>query len=114
MKTEINGDWRAYAKRFQLPPKKTWLLPLKWFGISFVVQIVALLLAVNTNILLLVVSSMITGTFLYAVGKEFWNVVLEESKGLWADLIMWLYYALLFAITIVLPFVVGCKFLGLL
>lgn len=114
MKTEINGDWKAYAKRFQLPQKKTWILPLKWFGICLVVQIAAMLLAVNTNILVLVVSSMISGAFLYAAGKEFWNVVLEESKGFWADLLMWLYYALLFALTIVLPLVIGCRLLGLL
>jgi len=114
MKTEINGDWKAYAKRFQLPQKKTWILPLKWFGSSFVVQIVAMVLAMHTNVLVLVVSSMIIGAFLYAAGKEFWKVVLEESKGLWADVIMWLYYVLLFAITIGLPLVLGLVYLGLL
>ena len=108
MKTEINGDRKAYVKRFQLPGKKCWLMPLKWFGFSLVVQIVAVFIAINTNVLPIIVSSMINGTFLYAAGKEFWNVVLEESKGLWADLLMWLYYALFFAITIVLPLVVAC------
>lgn len=114
MKTEINGDWKAYAKRFQLPQKKTWILPLKWFGVSFVVQIVAMVLAIHTNILMLVVSSMIICAFLYAAGKEFWTVVLEESKGLWADVMMWLYYALLCALTVGLPLVVGLVYLELL
>lgn len=108
MKTEINGDRKAYVKRFRLPGKKIWLMPLKWFGISLAVQIVAIIMAINTNVLPIIVSSMINGTFLYVAGKEFWNVVLEESKGLWADLLMWLYYTLLFAITIVLPLVAAC------
>ena len=109
MKTEINGDWQNYTKRFQLPQKRTWLLPLKWFGICFFVQIIAMFLAMHVNVLMLMVSSMIIGAFLYAAGKEFWQVVLEESKGFWADVIMWMYYAFLFFITIGIPLVIGLK-----
>lgn len=113
MKTEIDGNWHKYTKRFQLPPRRIWVLPLKWFGISSLIQVAAMFVAIYTNILVLIVSSMIVGAFLYAAGKEFWNIVLEESKGFWADVIMWMYYAFLFSITIGIPLAIGLKYLNL-
>jgi hypothetical protein len=108
MKTEINGDWKAYAKRFKLPSRNTLLLPLKRFGICLVIQSLA---SCTGSIVILLVSSLVIGTFLYAAYKEFWNVVLEEAKGLGADLLMWLYYAILFALTIVAPICVANYYL---
>ena len=32
--------------------------------------------------------------------KDFWNVVLEESKGFFADLIMWVYYFVVCALSL--------------
>jgi hypothetical protein len=109
MKTEINGDWKAYAKRFQMPTKQTLILPLKRFGICLLIQTAA---SCSGSIIILLVSSLVIGTFLYAAYKEFWNVVLEEAKGLGADLLMWLYYAVLFVITIIAPVVVANHYLN--
>ena len=112
MKTEINGDWKAYSKRFGLPPRKVILGPLKNFGICFAVQCIACALACVTHVLILFVSSLIIGAVLYAVYKYFWEVVLEESKGLWADTLMWIYYLLLSAITLLIPFLIALPYLN--
>ena len=40
MNTEINGNWGAYIKRFQLPSRKCFIYPLKSALIIFSVQLV--------------------------------------------------------------------------
>lgn len=111
MKTEINGDWNGYLKRFKMPSRQVLMQPLKYFGICFVVQSLCCLLAMHTHVLILVVSSLIIGAVLYAAFRLLWDVVLEEAKGFWADALMWLYYLALIAIAIVLPFLVVYPYL---
>lgn len=111
MKTEINGDWKGYLKRFKMPSCKVLLMPLKYFGICFAVQSICCLIAAQTHVLMLVVSSLVVGAVLYAAFKLLWEVVLEEAKGFWADTLMWLYYLLLVVIAIVLPFVIVYPYL---
>ena len=112
MKTEINGDWKGYLKRFKLPSRQIMLLPLGKLSACLVIQIVACVLASVTHVLMLVVSSLILGAFLYAVYKQFWEVVLEESKGFFADALMWLYYIVLVFLTIVAPFLIALPYLN--
>ena len=114
MKTEIQGNWKEYSKRFRLPPVKVLIIPLKRFSICLILQIVlgGIVFVLSRKglypgaLLLLIVSSMIIGGYLYAVYKEFWNVVLESSKGLWADVLMWIYYAICSFIIIVVPLII--------
>jgi hypothetical protein len=42
------------------------------------------------------------GYYIGVLKNDFWNIVLEESKGLFADLIMWVYYIVL-CVTSLLP-----------
>ena len=112
MKTEINGDWKGYLKRFKLPSRKVLLEPLKYFAICLVVQVVFCVLASVTHILLLVVSSLIVGAFLYSAFKILGEVVLEEAKGFWADTLMWFYYLVLVLLTVVAPFLIAYPYLN--
>lgn len=111
MKTEINGDWKGYFTRFKMPSSKALVSPLKYFGICFAAQIVFCGVAALTHVLILVMSSMIIGAVLYAACKYFWEVMLEEAKGFWADFLMWVYYAFLLLITVVLPLVITWPYL---
>lgn len=114
MKTEIQGNWKDYVKRFRLPPMKVLLIPIKRFSICLILQIVfgGITLLMSENglnpgaLLFLIVSSMVIGGYLYAVYKEFWNVVLEASKGLWADVLMWIYYAICTFVIVIVPLII--------
>jgi hypothetical protein len=40
------------------------------------------------------------GFYVKVLYKDFWNVVLEESKGFFADFIMWVYYFVVCALSL--------------
>ena len=107
MKTEIKGDFIGYMKRFKMPSGKAFLYPLKTMLIAFVVQLIVVLILwfIPLRPLLKIVPifafMMFTVSFYIKVHyKLFWNVVLEESKGLIPDLLMWLYYIVIGMISI--------------
>ena len=106
MNTEINGNWGAYIKRFQLPSKKCFIYPLKSALIIFSAQLVVsmvyfLPILPFAKFLILFIALMTSiGYYMKVQYREFWNIVLEESKGLFADLLMWLYYILICLISI--------------
>ncbi len=108
MKTEINGNWIDYAKRCRFPGKKAFLYPLKHtavlFGIQLVVSAVFAFLPLKSVIRLVPVFFVLFFALSYYIKVHwhtFWNVVLEDSKGLLPDLIMWLYYVVICLISIV-------------
>ena len=98
MKTEINGDFKSYFLRFKLASKKCFLLPLKTSLIVLLIELIFVgilsLFSVSfVTILLLFINIMLLlSYYIKVLYKDFWNVVLEESKGLFADLLMWIYY----------------------
>lgn len=106
MNTEINGNWGAYIKRFQLPSKKCFIYPLKSaliiFSAQLVVSTVYFLPIVPFAKFLILFFVLMTSVFFYIKVHylEFWNKVLEESKGFFADLIMWIYYIVICIISI--------------
>ncbi len=106
MKTEINGDFRGYLFRFKLASKKCFLLPLKTALIVLLIElllvgVVSLFEVSFGTILLLFVDIMFfVSYYIKVLYKDFWNVVLEESKGLFADLFMWVYYILVCLISL--------------
>jgi len=111
MKTEINGDFKGYVTRFKMPSLNCFIYPLKSAGIIFIIQLVlsGLFYAIGTSkatffILLMQVLLMI-GYYIGVHYKQFWNVVLEESKGLFADLLMWLYYIIICVISLMPSFI---------
>ena len=106
MKTEIQGDFLGYLGRFKLPSAQCFKFPLKSAAIVFLVQLLSAVLfgligfsAVTTIIMLLECLFMI-GFYVKVLYKDFWNVVLEESKGFFADLIMWVYCFVVCAISL--------------
>ena len=112
METEIKGDWKGYLKRFHLPDIRIFKGPLLGFGVCLLLQVVFSVIAccISTSQplsgnawILICVSSLIIGTFLYAIFRNFWNVILEESKGFWADVLMWVLYIILTLVSVVLP-----------
>ena len=111
MKTEIQGDFKGYFLRFQLPSKRCFSMPLKSAGLIFVVELIAsgILFSLGIElwsvVLSLVLSMLAVGYYIGVLYKDFWNVVLEESKGLFADVIMWIYYMAICAISLSPAFV---------
>lgn len=112
MRTEIKGDWIGYAKRFRMPSKKVLKYPLKHIGILLAIQIVVSGLFTFLPIapiakLIPVFAVMMFAVFYYAKihWKTFWEVVLEESKGLIPDLLMWLYYLIICIVSIMPSFI---------
>ena len=107
MKTEIQGDFWGYACRFKLPSSKSFKYPLKSAGIILAVQLVTVgLLSLCgikpvTAIILLMECLLLIGYYVKVLYVDFWNVVLEESKGLFADMIMWVYYFVICAASLV-------------
>ena len=107
MNTEIQGDFKGYVCRFKLPSAKCFTFPLKSTAIAFLIQAVsAVLLGVisigpATAIILLLECLLMIGFYVKVLYKEFWNNVLEESKGLFADLLMWVYYIFLCALSFI-------------
>lgn len=111
MKTEIQGDFLGYACRFKLPTAKCFMFPMKSAAIVFLIQLItagvcALIgFSAATAIILLLECLLMIGYYVKVLYKDFWNVVLEESKGLFADLLMWIYYFAVCAVSLVPAFV---------
>lgn len=107
MKTEINGDFIGYMKRFKMPSGKAFLYPLKTMMIAFAAQILLVLILWFIPLQPILKIVPVFAAMMFAVSfyikihyKLFWNIVLEESKGLIPDLLMWLYYILIGLISI--------------
>lgn len=106
MNTEVQGDFWGYVTRFKLPSAKCFKYPLKSALVVFLVQLAtAGLLALisfssATAIIMLLECLLMIGYYVKVLYKDFWNVVLEESKGLFADLLMWVYYFAVCALTL--------------
>lgn len=54
-----------------------------------------------TAIILLMECLFLIGYYVKVLYEDFWNVVLEESKGLFADIIIWVYYFAVCAVSLV-------------
>lgn len=106
MKTEIQGDFLGYLGRFKMPSVQCFKFPLKSAAIVFLVQLISAALfgligfSAATAIIMLLECLFVIGFYVKVLYKDFWNVVLEESKGFFADLIMWVYYFLICALTL--------------
>lgn len=111
MKTEINNDWKGYFTRFKMPSIKALLWPLKYVAICLPIQVICCYLATISNVIMVVMSSFLMMVFLYAAFKHLWNVILEEAKGFWADILMWLYYIVTIFVTLVAPILVAIPYL---
>ena len=75
MKTEINNDWKGYLRRFKMPSTKALLWPLKYIAICLPIQAVCCYLATLSNVLLLIMSSLIILVFLFAAFRHLWDVM---------------------------------------
>ena len=112
MKTEIQGDFKGYFLRCKFPTKKCFSMPLKSvgliFGVEFVLACVLMLIGIQVwGVVLVLVSCMLAiGYYIGVLYNDFWNIVLEESKGFFPDVVMWVYYMTLFAISLSPVFVV--------
>ena len=112
MKTEIQGDFKGYFFRCKFSTKRSFTMPLKSVGLIFGVEIVlaSLLMLIGVQVwgvVLMLISCMIAiGYYIGVLYKDFWNIVLEESKGFFPDLVMWVYYVLLCAISLTPSFLV--------
>lgn len=106
MKTEIQGDFIGYFLRFKMPSKKCFHMPLKSAGLIFVFELVLsgtlIMLGIKTwsIVLSLMVCMMAIGYYIGMQYTDFWNIVLEDSKGFFADVLMWIYYMAICAISI--------------
>lgn len=112
MKTEIQGDFKGYLLRFKMPSKKCFTKPLKSAGLILLFELILsgilILLGIQTwsAVLSLVVCMLALGYYIGVLYKDFWNVVLGESKGLFADVIMWVYYMAICTISLSPAFVI--------
>lgn len=116
---EINGDWKGYLKRFQMPSKATLRLPLFRMTICFLLQLPIVFICwyyreVGFPIVLLAMVTIlgILSYYIKILYKEFWNYVLVESLGFFADLLMWFYYFILTILSL-LPIIVFFVMFGL-
>lgn len=106
MRTEINGDFKGYIQRFRLPSSKCFIMPLKQVGIIFLIEMILtglfLLIGINkiTIIVMLLQCMFMVGYYVTVLKDDFWNIVLEDSKGLFADLLMWTYYITLCVVSL--------------
>ena len=105
--SEINGDWKGYLKRFQMPCKQTLRLPLFRMTICFLLQLPIVFICwyykeIGFPMILLAMATTlgILTYYIKVLYKEFWNYVLVESLGFFADLLMWLYYLALTIISL--------------
>ena len=111
MATEIRGDLKGYLRRFELPSLKCFIMPLKSVGIIFIIELLLsiafIIIGITkaTIIIMLLQCMFIVGYYVGVLKNDFWNIVLEESKGFLADLIMWLYYILVCIISLSPAFV---------
>lgn len=118
MRTENQCDFKGYMMRFKLPSKRCFILPLKSAGIIFLLTALgSLLLFFEHQSWLIFISIMLSmlavGYYIKVLYKDFWSVVLEESKGLFADLIMWMYYMMVCVLSLS-PFFVLLWYLDIL
>ena len=87
-------------------------MPLKSVGLIFGVEclLASLLMLIGIQgwgvVLMLVSCMMAIGYYIGVLYKDFWNIVLDESKGLFPDMVMWVYYMVLFAISLSPAFVI--------
>lgn len=106
MKTEIQGDFMGYVMRFKLPSAGCFLAPLKSAGVILAFELILsstiYLIGVETwsLVLSLLLCMVAIGYYVGVLYKKFWNIVLEESKGLFADMFMWIYYIVICAISL--------------
>ena len=106
MKTEIQGDFKGYFFRCKFPGKKCFSMPLKSAGIIFLLELVmssvlVLIAPINVDIVLMLISCMLAvGYYIGVLYKDFWNIVLDESKGFLPDMMMWIYYMAVCAISL--------------
>ena len=97
MATEIRGDLKGYFRRFELPSLKCFVMPLKSVGIIFLIEIILsiafimICISKGTNLIMLLQCMLMVGYYIGVLKNDFWNIVLEESKVFFADLIMWIY-----------------------
>lgn len=110
MKTEINSDFKGYLTRFKLPSAKCFKMPLKNVGIIFFIEAVLcgifILIGINraTLMIMLMQCLLMVGYYIGVLKNDFWNIVLEESKGLFADMLMWIYYIILCVFSLIPAF----------
>ena len=106
MNTEIQGDIKGYLSRFKMPSKRCFSMPLKSAGLILLLELVLsgtlMLIGIKTwsVVLTLIVCMMAVGYYIGVLYKDFWNIVLEESKGFFADVLMWIYYMAICAISL--------------
>lgn len=112
MKTEIQGDFKGYFLRCKFPSKKCFTMPLKSASIVLLTELILLGLFILIGIptwsvvISLMLCLLAVGYYIGVLYKDFWNIVLEESKGFLPDMVMWVYYMTLFAISLSPAFVV--------
>ena len=88
MRTEIQGDFKGYLTRFKMPSSKCFKIPIKSCLIIFLIQLVVSIsfymieTAPVLQVLLLLECMFMVSYYIAVLYKDFWNVVLEESKGL--------------------------------
>lgn len=86
-------------------------MPLKSAGIVLLTQLImsGLFILIGIPTWSVVISLMLcllaVGYYIGVLYKDFWNIVLEESKGLLPDILMWMYYMALCAISLSPAFV---------
>lgn len=106
MATEIRGDLKGYLRRFELPSLKCFMMPLKSVSIIFIIELILsiafIIIGVSkgTNLIMLLQCMLMVGYYIGVLKNDFWNIVLEESKGFLADLIMWIYYIIVCIISL--------------
>lgn len=111
MKTEIQGDFKGYFLRFKMPSKECFSMPLKSASLIFLFEIllsgVLILIGLQTwsVVFSLIICMLTIGYYIGVLYKDFWNIVLEESKGFFADVIMWIYYIVICALSLSPAFV---------
>ena len=111
MKTEIQGDFKGYIFRCKFPSKSCFSKPLKSAGIILLIELIlaGVLMLFNAQLFSVVIMLMscllAIGYYIGVLYKDFWNIVLEESKGFLPDVIMWIYYMILCGISLLPAFV---------
>lgn len=64
-----------------------------YFFIEAVLCGIFILIGTNraTLMIMLMQCLLMVGYYIGVLKNDFWNIVLEESKGLFADMLMWIY-----------------------
>lgn len=112
MKTEFQGDFKGYFFRCKFPGKRCFSMPLKSAGFIFLIELVMscvciLIASSNVVVVLMLISCLLAiGYYIGVLYKDFWNIVLNESKGFLPDMMMWVYYMTVCAISLLPAFAV--------